>query len=237
MEQVTSMSQTTIAELQQELLNAESYVTPRRIHINTPDFGAAALSVPTSKPPLCYSMTPGQDAGSSSVIGTPPGLSASPFLTQTSTPMTTSVPKFQSFPYSFSPDPTGSAPDSLTMKTIHPKMTKIPILKIREDKELPIRCGIYYQPFQQGSAIKICGIFKKLYCHLHRLHEPACLLCKDVPREVPVSVKKERTPSEPLSAHTGWSQHSSHNPRQKAIVPMHTTIHKMCATHAHTTCC
>eukprot|EP00971_Amphidinium_carterae_P231654 4597440-Amphidinium_carterae.1 len=87
------MGQTTVAELQQELLNSESYVTPRRIHINTPDFGAAALSMPTSKSPLRYSMTPGLDAGSSSVTGTPPGLSASPFLTQTSTPMANPVPK------------------------------------------------------------------------------------------------------------------------------------------------
>eukprot|EP00971_Amphidinium_carterae_P241821 4801690-Amphidinium_carterae.1 len=111
MEQVTSMSQTTVAELQQELLNAESYVTPRRIHINTPDFGAAALSLlPTSKPPMCFSINSGQDDGSSSVIRTPPGLSTSAFLTQTSTPMTTSVPKIQSFPCNFSPDPTGAAP-------------------------------------------------------------------------------------------------------------------------------
>eukprot|EP00971_Amphidinium_carterae_P326037 6456648-Amphidinium_carterae.4 len=65
MEQVTSMSRTTVAELQQELVNAESY--------NTPDFGVDALSLPSSKP-LFYSVTPGHDAGSSSAIGTPPGL-------------------------------------------------------------------------------------------------------------------------------------------------------------------
>eukprot|EP00971_Amphidinium_carterae_P158797 3148482-Amphidinium_carterae.1 len=40
-EQVTSMSQSTVESLQQELVNAKSYVTPRRIHINTPDFGAS----------------------------------------------------------------------------------------------------------------------------------------------------------------------------------------------------
>eukprot|EP00971_Amphidinium_carterae_P213058 4228862-Amphidinium_carterae.1 len=49
MEQVTSMSQTAVAELQQELVNAESYVTPRKIHTNTPDFGVDALSLPFSK--------------------------------------------------------------------------------------------------------------------------------------------------------------------------------------------
>eukprot|EP00971_Amphidinium_carterae_P079345 1569849-Amphidinium_carterae.2 len=102
MEQVTSMSQTTVAELQQELLNAESYVTPRKLHLNTPDFGAIAIfPLPTSKSPLRYSMTPsatGLKAGSSSVIGTPPGLGNSPFLTNTSTPMANSVPKIKSFP-------------------------------------------------------------------------------------------------------------------------------------------
>eukprot|EP00971_Amphidinium_carterae_P006548 129147-Amphidinium_carterae.1 len=69
-EQVTSMNQTTVSELQQELVNAESYVTPRRIHIPTPDFGAvgtgASIQPSTSQSPLRFSLTPagtGLEAG------------------------------------------------------------------------------------------------------------------------------------------------------------------------------
>eukprot|EP00971_Amphidinium_carterae_P342334 6481606-Amphidinium_carterae.2 len=71
------------------------------------------------------------------------------------------------------------------------------------DHGTPVRCGICFQPFRLGAAITICGLCRKLYCHnhclrvLHRLHEPACLLCKEVPTHAPIPVKKERTPSEP----------------------------------------
>eukprot|EP00971_Amphidinium_carterae_P294980 5857236-Amphidinium_carterae.1 len=40
LQQTLRTSKTTVSELQQELVNAERSVTPRRIHIPTPDFGA-----------------------------------------------------------------------------------------------------------------------------------------------------------------------------------------------------
>eukprot|EP00971_Amphidinium_carterae_P022759 448608-Amphidinium_carterae.1 len=76
---------TTIAELQQELVHAKSYVTPRKIHIPTPDFGAvgmgASIQLSNSKSPLRFSLTPpgtGLEAGSPSVYGEPPGLGKPP---------------------------------------------------------------------------------------------------------------------------------------------------------------
>eukprot|EP00971_Amphidinium_carterae_P121037 2397775-Amphidinium_carterae.1 len=50
------MNQTTIIELQQELVNAKNVVTPRRIHI--PTRKGAATQPLTSQPPLRFSLTP-----------------------------------------------------------------------------------------------------------------------------------------------------------------------------------
>eukprot|EP00971_Amphidinium_carterae_P134673 2669002-Amphidinium_carterae.1 len=76
------MNQTTISELQQELINLEAPImTPRTSQIDTPDFGAvsmgAAIQLSSINSPLKFSMTPteqGFEHGSSSVVEAPPGL-------------------------------------------------------------------------------------------------------------------------------------------------------------------